>query len=76
MMKRQPKFNTVASLRDPKVRGLTYGQHFMLAPITRQEVSYRLVQERPSRKRKVKEKLGSLSELVFPADRSGNLGKA
>jgi len=76
MMKGQPKFNTMASLRDTKVRGLTYGQLFMLAPSTRQEVSYGLVQERPPRKGKAKEKLVSLTEPVFPADQYGTVGKA
>ena len=83
MMKGQPKFNTVAALRDTEVKGLTYGQLFLLAPSTRQEVSYGLVQERPPRKGKAKEKLVSLaepeclvgeaeerSEETFPTDRS------
>jgi len=43
MMKGQLKFNTMATLRDNKVQGLTYGQLFMLASSTHQEVSYRLV---------------------------------
>jgi len=75
MMKGQPKFNTMASLRDTEVRGLTYGQLFMLAPSTRQEVSYGLVQEWPPRKGKAKKKLVSLTQPVFPADRSGTVGK-
>jgi len=76
MIKGQPKFNTMASLRDTEVRGLTYGLLFMLAPSIRQEVSYRLVQELPPRKGKAKEKLLSLTEPVFLADRSGTVGKA
>jgi len=75
MMKGQPEFNTIASLRDTEVRGLTYGQLFMLAPSTWQEVSYGLLQEQPPRKRKAKEKLVSKTEPVFPADRSGTVGK-
>jgi len=75
MMKGQPKFNTMASLRDTEVRGLTYGQLFMLAPSTRQEVSYGLLQERLPRKRKAKEKFVSKTEPVVPADRSRTVGK-
>ena len=76
MMKGQPKFNTVAALRDTEVKGLTYGQLFLLAPSTRQEVSYGLVQERPPRKRETKEKLVSSVEPVSSADRSQRVGCA
>jgi len=72
MMKGQPKFNTVVALRDTEVKGLTYGQLFLLAPSTRQEVSYGLVQERPPRKEKgrAKEKLVTSVEPVLSSDRS------
>jgi len=75
-MKGQLKFNTVVFLKDTKVRGLTYGQLFMLATSNQQEVSYGLVQKRPPRKGKAKEKLVSLSEPVLPPDRSRKVGKA
>jgi len=58
------------------VREMTYGQLFMSAPSTRQEVSYRLVHERPPRKGKAKEKRVSLTEPVFPPDQPGKVEKA
>jgi len=78
MMKGQPKFNTVVALRDTEVKGLTYGQLFLLAPSTRQEVSYGLVQERPPRKEKgrAKEKLVTSVEPVLSSDRSRKVGCA
>jgi len=78
MMKGQPKFNTVAALRDTEVKGLTYGQLFLLAPSTRQEVSYGLVQERPPRKGKgkAKEKVVATAEPVFSTDRPEKVGCA
>jgi len=45
MMKGQPFFNTMKALRDTEVKGMTFGQLFVLAPSTRQDVSYGLVQE-------------------------------
>jgi len=71
MMKGQPTFNTMETLRDTEVRGLTYGQLFLLAPSTRQEVSSGLVQERPPSKKKGKAKVVSFAEPV-----SGPSGRA
>jgi hypothetical protein len=78
MMKGQPKFDTVATLRDTEVRGMTYGQLFLLAPSTRQEVSYGLVQERAPRKKKSKEQenVVSLAEPISSQGRSGKPGHA
>ena len=56
------------ALRDTEVRGMTYGQLFLLAPSTRQEVSYGLVQQRAPRKKKGKEKVVSLAEPVRALD--------
>jgi len=74
MMKGQPKFDTMATLRDTEVRGMTYGQLFLLAPSTRQEVSYGLVQERAPRKKKSKEQENVVS-LVEPISSKGQSGK-
>jgi hypothetical protein len=78
MMKGQPKFRTMETLRDTEVRGMTYGQLFLLAPSTRQEVSYGLVQERAPRKKKEKgkEKVVSLVEPTRTSGRSGDMGHA
>jgi hypothetical protein len=73
MMKGQPTFKTMEALRDTEVKGLTYGQLFHIAPATRQEVSYGLVQERPPRKKK--EKAAALVEPVSRPQESG-LGHA
>lgn len=69
MIKGQPVFKTMETLRDTEVRGLTYGQLFLLALATIQEVSYRPVQEWPPRKKKGKiavlpEKTTALAEPV------------
>jgi len=71
MMKGQQTFNTMETLRDMEVRGMTYGQLFLLAPSTRQDVSYGLVEERAPSKKKGKSKVVSFAESI-----SGPSGKA
>jgi len=64
MMKGQPTFKTMETLHDTEVRGLTYGQLFLLAPSTRQEVSAGLVQERAASKKKGKAIVVSFAEPI------------